>query len=91
MHYPEGSALPYPMTAILRAHILSARAPQLRFVVRGTRGTYIKYGVDNQEDQLKAMQSPEGIFAAGFGAEPEQLWGTLEHITDDETTITKKV
>ncbi|KAE9410332.1 NAD(P)-binding protein [Gymnopus androsaceus JB14] len=57
MHYPAGSALPYRFTAILRAHPLSAQSPQLRFLVRGQKGSYTKYGIDVQEDQLKALVS----------------------------------
>ncbi|GAW07706.1 NAD -binding protein [Lentinula edodes] len=55
MHYPAGSALPYPFTAILRAHPLSVHSPQLRFNVLGQKGSYIKYGVDVQEEQLKSL------------------------------------
>ncbi|KAJ3937309.1 MAG: hypothetical protein NXY57DRAFT_1034599 [Lentinula lateritia] len=55
MHYPAGSALPYPFTAILRAHALSVHSPQLRFNVLGQKGSYIKYGVDVQEEQLKSL------------------------------------
>jgi scyllo-inositol 2-dehydrogenase (NADP+) len=31
-----------------------------RFVVHGTRGSYIKYGMDPQEDALKAGRTPGG-------------------------------
>jgi hypothetical protein len=88
MHYPAGPALQQPFTAILRAHILSVRSPQARFIVRGTRGTYTKFGVDGQEDQLKAMKDPLDIFSAAYGKEPESLWGNLEIIGKDETSTT---
>jgi len=65
--------------AILRAHILSVRSSQLRFKVRGTRGTFIKYGLDTQEDQLRVLSKPNDIFAADFGTEPTEIWGTLEN------------
>ncbi|THV08696.1 NAD-P-binding protein [Dendrothele bispora CBS 962.96] len=83
MQYPAGSALPHPFTAILRAHILSVKSPQLRYIVRGTKGSYTKYGVDVQEDQLKAIAKPEDIFKEGHGKEPESLWGTVETIQED--------
>ena len=70
---------------ILRAHILSVRSPQLRFKVRGTKGTFIKYGLDTQEDQLRALSKPNDIFATNFGTEPSEIWGTLENIGADET------
>jgi hypothetical protein len=69
--------------AILRAHVLSVRSRQLRFKVRGTRGTFIKYGLDTQEDQLRALSTPNDIFAADFGTEPREIWGTLENTGAD--------
>jgi hypothetical protein len=69
--------------AILRAHVLSVRSSQLRFKVCGTRGTFIKYGLDTQEDQLKVLLKPNDIFAADFGTEPTELWGTVENIGAD--------
>ncbi|EEB97467.1 hypothetical protein MPER_03211, partial [Moniliophthora perniciosa FA553] len=86
MHYPAGSVRLYPLTAILRGHILSVKSPQLRYIVKGTKGTYTKFGVDVQEDQLKAISSPKEIFGDGYGQEPESLWGTLENIESDEVT-----
>jgi hypothetical protein len=73
---------------ILRAHILSARSPQLRYKVRGTKGTFVKYGLDTQEAQLGALPEPNGIYADDFGAEPEDIWGTVENLTADGS-ITK--
>jgi hypothetical protein len=89
MHYPAGSATStrHPLNAILRAHSLSARSPQLRFVVRGTKGAFTKYGLDVQENTLKAMDSPNEIFNEGYGTEPEALWGTVETIESDEVTV----
>ncbi|KAF5369971.1 hypothetical protein D9758_001186 [Tetrapyrgos nigripes] len=91
LQYPAGSALPYPLTAILRAHVLSAKSPQLRYLVRGTKGTYTKYGLDVQEDQLKAMASPQGIFQEDFGKEAESIWGTIETIQEDQVTVNKSI
>lgn len=88
LQYPKSSERNYKMTAILRAHILSARDPQLRFLIRGTRGTFVKYGLDVQEDQLKIMHSPTGIFADEFGREPEKIWGEVE-IIDEAGNVSK--
>lgn len=75
------------LTVILRAHILSARASQVRYVVRGMQGTYLKSGVDVQEDQLKAMPGPATIVEdATYGLEPERLWGTIESVAADGST-----
>jgi predicted dehydrogenase len=87
LHYSAGSALPLPLTAILRGHILSVRQPQLRYIVRGTKGSYVKYAVDPQEDQLKAIPEPNGIHASNFGHEPEELFGTLQNIEADGATV----
>ena len=54
MHYDKTESNPYPLTATVKAHSLSLRNPQLRFLVRGDNGTFVKYGVDVQEDQVSA-------------------------------------
>jgi len=89
MHYPAGPSRRYPLTANLRAHILSVRSPQPRYIVRGTKGTYTKVGVDVQEDQLKAMATPNAIFDYSFGRESEVLWGTVENIESDNVSVRK--
>ncbi|EIW82438.1 NAD(P)-binding protein [Coniophora puteana RWD-64-598 SS2] len=91
LHYPAGTLYSHPFTAILRSHIISIKSPQLRFAIRGTKGTFTKYGLDVQEDQLKAMPSPTGMFEAGFGKEPEAIWGFIENIGEDGATISKTV
>ena len=51
----------------------STPAHGLRFAVHGTRGSYIKHGLDVQEDQSKAGLRPG---AEGWGEDPSpgQLW-----------------
>jgi hypothetical protein len=58
-------------------------------VVRGTRGTFIKYGIDVQEDQLKTMSTPKFIFEEQYGKEPESIWGTVENLATDNVTVTQ--
>jgi hypothetical protein len=60
-------------------------------MVRGTQGAYIKYGLDVQEDQLKVISSPDAIHEEHYGKEPEHIWGTLENIEADYTTVTKSM
>lgn len=43
--------------------------------IRGSLGSFVKYGVDPQEDQLKA--SPAAISRRGFGVEDASLAGSL--------------
>jgi hypothetical protein len=56
----------------------------VRYIVRGTTGTYSKYGVDPQEDQLKGIATPEDIFTnTTYGQEPEELFGIVENLEGD--------
>ncbi|KFA51333.1 hypothetical protein S40293_04360 [Stachybotrys chartarum IBT 40293] len=67
--YPNG------MLVNVKIGILSVEAPQPRFWVRGTKGSFAKTGLDNQEDQLKAGTAPT---ADGFGVDdPESMRLTL--------------
>jgi len=50
LHYP--SRTPHPLHVTLCGHLLTVRNPQVRYIVRGTEGTFTKYGVDPQEEQL---------------------------------------
>jgi len=45
-----------------------------RFLLRGTRGSYVTYGLDPQESQLDAGQRPGDT---GFGVEPNERWGQI--------------
>ncbi len=59
--------------ALLRATML-ANIPGPRFTLHGTKGSYIKHGMDPQEDALKAGQRPN---IAEWGLEAEESWGQL--------------
>ncbi|NKE59135.1 oxidoreductase [Lentzea sp. PSKA42] len=61
----------------VRSHLwMSALAADLgpRFRVLGHDAAYVKYGMDPQEERLKAGETPAG---PGWGEEPESDWGTL--------------
>ena len=62
--------------AVLHASALAAFAP--RFAIHGTRGSYLKNGLDTQEDQLKAGLRPG---QPGFGEGNEA--GRLHVLRDD--------
>jgi scyllo-inositol 2-dehydrogenase (NADP+) len=67
----------------VRSHLwMSAVAAALgpRFRLLGDRGAYVKYGLDVQEDALRAGHRPD---EAGWGEEPEEKWGVLT--ADGET------
>jgi predicted dehydrogenase len=55
-----------------------------RFFVHGTRGSYVKNGMDTQEDMLKAGRKPT---SAGFGKDPVQ--GRLTIQKGDKTKAAK--
>lgn len=66
--------LSYPgLTAWLRSASLTC-APGPRFVLHGTHGSYIKYGLDPQEDALRTGGS---FLNPHWGEEPEKAWGML--------------
>jgi len=50
------------------------REPEPRFVLHGTEGSYVKYGVDIQEEKLQQGCTPD---APDWGIEPEERWGTI--------------
>jgi scyllo-inositol 2-dehydrogenase (NADP+) len=47
---------------------------QLRYSLHGTEGSFIKGGLDAQEERLRLNQLPN---EAAWGSEPEDRWGTL--------------
>lgn len=74
---------PHRMTAFLRA-TLTACTPGPRCVLHGTRGSFTKWGIDPQEDQLKAGMTFD---SPGFGEEPESAWGELRLCDDGARRI----
>ena len=58
----------------LKAGML-VKAETPRFLMLGTNGSFVKYGLDPQEDALKAGRSPDG---PDWGREPEERWGKLD-------------
>ena len=66
LHYPKTRAL-------LRASMI-ALAPDLRFIVRGERAAFVKYGIDPQEEALRAGAAPRDDT---WGREERQKWGSL--------------
>ncbi|TXF86662.1 oxidoreductase [Neolewinella aurantiaca] len=53
---------------------LLVREPTPRYRLHGDKGSFVKYGIDVQEDQLKAGLRPAD---SGFGQEPEAQAGIL--------------
>jgi scyllo-inositol 2-dehydrogenase (NADP+) len=53
---------------------LMVREETPRYVIHGTKGSFVKYGVDVQEDQSKAGLTPK---SPEWGIEPKENWGIL--------------
>ncbi|TMR23661.1 oxidoreductase [Nonomuraea turkmeniaca] len=71
----------------VRSHLwVSSVAARLgpRFRVLGSEAAYVKYGLDVQEERLRAGVSPD---APGFGEDEEARWGVLG--TDDEHRVVR--
>lgn len=78
--------LGYPtVRVVLRATSLAA-AETPRFVVQGTRASWVKLGTDSQEGALRAGRSPA---EAGFGTDPRD--GTLTTVEPDGTSVNETV
>jgi predicted dehydrogenase len=80
LHYPHN------MRASLHCTMLAA-APRAHFVLYGTRGSFIKHGMDPQEAPLRAGHLPGG---ESWGVDPEENWGTLT-LSDGVTSTDCKV
>src|SRR5437867_1515937 len=72
------------MRALLRGSMLVA-APGPTFAVHGTKGSYIKYGLDPQEAALKAGRVPD---EPDWDAEPSEVYGELTGPEDTRTIPT---
>lgn len=66
LHYPG-------LRVLLRSSYLVREAGP-RYSLHGTEGSFIKHGLDPQEEQLKAGLRPS---ASGWGLEAPEFWGLL--------------
>jgi len=71
----------YPaVRVVLRAGMLVPDETP-HFVLRGTDGSFVKFGMDPQEDALKTGNHPGNT--KNWGVEPEDNWGTLYSYEED--------
>jgi predicted dehydrogenase len=88
----DGNEEPDSFTALLgygnggplvtaKAGVLCVETEQLRYWVRGDKGSFKKFHLDNQEDQLKEGKRPGD---EGFAVEPTERSGTLVTIQGDK-------
>ena len=80
--------LEYPtLRAMGRARII-AYAPGPHFLIHGTKGSFVKYGMDPQEARLRADKFPQGTdWGADWGEDPEELWGTLSLVGEPAARV----
>jgi predicted dehydrogenase len=83
------AVLSYADTGLLvqvRIGVVSVETRQMRFWVRGSKGSYHKTGLDPQEDQLRAGGKATD---AGFGGEEEDKYGFVCLLGEDGTVERK--
>lgn len=78
----------YPnLKATLKASALvKTKGPT--FSIHGTKGSFVKYGMDSQEEMLKTGLKPHGNW--GWGQESQEIWGKLE-VLEESGTIESEV
>ena len=71
----------YPtLTAVLKSDML-VKDYELRYVVKGDKGTYTQYGIDPQEAALNKGVMPDG---EGWCSSTKDNYGTLQLIREDK-------
>ena len=78
----------YPrLRAALRARIV-AYAPSHHLLVHGAEGSFVKYGMDPQEEILRSPKCPDGHdWGKDWGLEKEERWGTLTRVNEKPRKI----
>jgi scyllo-inositol 2-dehydrogenase (NADP+) len=71
----------YPRLRVLLRGTMLASKPAPHFRIHGTKGSYVKYGLDPQENALKRGEIPSG---PAWGEEPPEAWGTLSQKEGDK-------
>ncbi|HXW13690.1 MAG TPA: oxidoreductase, partial [Terriglobia bacterium] len=72
LHYPK-------MRALLRSSMM-ALAPDVRYILRGEKGAFVKHGTDPQEAALRRGEVPRN---EAWGTEPRDNWGVLYTPSDN--------
>jgi Predicted dehydrogenases and related proteins len=65
----------YPDKKVTLKSGMLVRQPLPHFIVLGTKGSFIKYGLDVQEEALNKGLFPKN--SPDWGKEPEELWGMI--------------
>jgi scyllo-inositol 2-dehydrogenase (NADP+) len=80
MEYPH-------LRAMVRARII-AFTPGPHFLIHGTKGSFVKYGMDPQEALLRGDDFPQGTdWGERWGEEAESQWGTLSVVGEPSVKV----
>jgi scyllo-inositol 2-dehydrogenase (NADP+) len=75
------------MRAMVRARII-AFTPSPHFLIHGTKGSFVKYGMDPQEALLRGNDFPQGKdWGEPWGEEAESLWGSLSLVGEPSAKV----
>ncbi|MFY9740662.1 MAG: Gfo/Idh/MocA family oxidoreductase [Candidatus Sulfotelmatobacter sp.] len=75
------------LRATVRARIIAFQ-PGPHFLLHGTKGSFVKYGMDPQEARLRGENPPDGAnWGTDWGEEPKEAWGTLSLAGKPSETI----
>jgi predicted dehydrogenase len=72
--------LHYPRLEVVLGSSPYAATPNIRFELQGSKGSYIKHGLDPQEEQLRDGVLPS---APAFGVEPPANYG-VKYLADEQ-------
>jgi predicted dehydrogenase len=75
------------LRAMARARII-AYAPGPHFLIHGTKGSFVKYGMDPQEQRLRGENLPQGTdWGVDWGVEDAQWQGTLTLVGEPSVKV----
>ena len=85
-------ALEYPkFRAMLRARML-AYAPGHHLLIHGRKGSFVKFGMDPQEDLLRGPHPPTGTdWGPHWGKDPEANWGALSLVGSEPQRVKTEI
>ena len=72
--------LQYPGVNVNLKSSLLVREPGPRYILHGTHGSFLKWGIDPQEEALKQGKNPND---PDWGKEPKEWWGLLHREGDN--------
>lgn len=77
--------LHYPALKVSLKGAMLVKEPSPRYALYGVDGAFVKFGIDPQEAALRAGKSPKDD--PDWGKEPEEIWGKLNVLENDQDRI----